>query len=448
MMQRYGISALMLLAVFFSPATAQLDKGKITLGLFGSGVKLVGDTVDHSNISPAGGITFGYTISPLLTLTLNGGYGWVRPMDLTKEGFSKHFSTGSTGYKTVLIPLLADLKLNLNPSSKYNPYLTVGGGILLWDVLSGETSVNGQQNSGMIDCGLGLEWFLSETFGIDVSAHYQFLAGQDQDMSGLGDVQTGGVEARLGLNLYLGGRRDSDGDGIRDKIDNCPDQAEDLDNFHDEDGCPDVDTDRDGIVNRLDRCRRAPEDKDGFKDEDGCPDPDNDKDGIHDTLDQCRDVAGIAENNGCPDVDSDNDGIVDRLDKCPKNPGVAETEGCPQTKEITREGLVLKGVNFRVGKADILESSWPVLDQVVTSLKEWPEVNVEIQGHTDITGSAETNRFLSQQRAEAVKQYLVDRGISASRLTAVGYGPDVPVGDNKTAAGRAMNRRVELKRSN
>jgi OOP family OmpA-OmpF porin len=229
---------------------------------------------------------------------------------------------------------------------------------------------------------------------------------------------------------------------VPDTVDKCPGVAGPAPNR----GCPDIDTDRDGIVNRLDKCRRAPEDKDGFEDEDGCPDPDNDKDGIPDTLDKCPNVAGPVENNGCPDVDSDNDGIVDRLDKCPNNPGVAETGGCPQTKEIPKEGLVLKGVNFQTGKAVILPTSFIVLDSVVRSLRDWSEVRVEIQGHTDSRGSQTTNQLLSQQRAEAVMQYFVTSGISASRLTATGYGPDMPVADNRTAVGRAMNRRVELKR--
>lgn len=471
----YILIACIITIAAFSPATAALDAGKFNIGIYGSPVKLVGGDVDHSNISPVGGVTLGYTIAPLLTFTVNAGYGWVRPMDLTKDGIMKHLSTGGSGYKTVLIPLLADLKLNLNPASKFNPYLAFGGGVLLWDLMLSEASVNGQQNTPMVDGGLGLEWFLTQAFCIDLSAHYQYLANQDQDMSGLGDVQTGGIEARLGLKLYFGGKRDTDGDGILDKIDNCPNEPEDFDNFQDEDGCPDVDndkdgvpdtldkcpraagpaenkgcpdvdSDRDGIVNRLDKCRRVAEDRDGFEDEDGCPDYDNDKDGVPDTLDKCLNIAGPAENNGCPDVDSDNDGFVDRLDRCPNNPGPAETQGCPQTKEITREGLVLKGVNFQVGKAIILESSWSVLDEVVKSLKEWPEVRVEIQGHTDKTGRAETNRILSQQRAEAVMAYFIERGISSSRLTAVGYGPDLPVAENKTAAGRAQNRRVELKR--
>jgi outer membrane protein OmpA-like peptidoglycan-associated protein len=476
MKQKLMVITVLLAAAFF-PAVAQLDPGKFDIGLYGSAVKLIGDSVDQSNVSPWGGIRIGYTITPVLTVTLNGGYGWVRPMEWTKDGIAKHFSVyPNTNYKTTLIPILADLKFNFNPASKLNPYLTVGGGVLLWDLMNGDVS-GGQQNNPMVDGGIGLEWFMSEAIGLDVSGHYQHLFNQSLDMSGYGDVQNGVVEARLGLNFYFGGKRDSDGDGILDKIDNCPNEAEDFDNFLDEDGCPDVDNDKDGvpdsvdkcpkvagpaanngcpdkdsdhdgIVNRLDKCPRVSEDKDGFEDEDGCPDPDNDKDGIPDSVDKCPNVAGPAVNNGCPDTDSDNDGIVDRLDKCPNNPGPAENGGCPQTKEITREGLVLKGVNFQTGKSDIQPSSFAVLDSVVASLRDWSEVRVEIQGHTDSRGSAETNKLLSQQRADAVMAYFIGRGISASRLTSVGYGPDVPVADNKTAAGRAMNRRVELKRTN
>ena len=476
MKRRYLFFAVIAAMATFFPAFAQLEAGKFNIGIFGSAVKLVGDSVDQSNVSLWAGVKLGYTITPFLTITLNGGYGWVRPMDVTKSGIAKQLSVyPNSGYKTILIPLLADLKLNLNPDSKINPYLTAGGGVLLWDLKSGDGSRYNQQNNTMIDGGIGLEWFVTEAFGIDLAAHYQYLANQVKDMSGYGDVQNGNVEAQLGISFYLGGKRDSDSDLVLDKVDKCPNIPEDIDGFQDSDGCPDydndtdgvpdsldkcpriagpaenkgcpdMDSDHDGIVNRLDKCRKVAEDKDGFEDDDGCPDYDNDKDGIPDTLDKCPDIAGPAENNGCPDTDSDNDGFVDRLDKCPHNPGPAETQGCPQTKEITREGLVLKGVNFQMGKAIILESSWMILDSVVVSLKEWPEVRVEIQGHTDKTGKADANRALSQQRAEAVMQYFIDRGIAASRLTAVGYGPDKPVADNKTPVGRAMNRRVELKR--
>jgi outer membrane protein OmpA-like peptidoglycan-associated protein len=477
-MKARKIVSVFIISAIVCPAMAQLVDGQFAIGCYGSAVKLVGDTVDFDAVSPWFGVTIGYTITPRLTLSVNGGYGWTNPRDVNKKGIMKYISSyPNTPYKTTLIPMVADLKLNFSPDSKLNPYLTAGGGALLWDLRSNDVSIHERQNTGMIDAGLGLEWFLSKVVGCDVSAHYQFLLNQKLDMAGYGDVQTGNVEARVGINFYFGGNWDSDRDGIPDKIDNCPKEPEDFDGFQDEDGCPDYDNDKDGvpdsldkcpnvagpaenkgcpdkdrdndgIVDRLDKCPNVPEDKDGFQDEDGCPDYDNDKDGVPDSLDKCPNVAGLAENNGCPDTDSDNDGIVDRLDKCPHNPGPAETGGCPQTKEITRAGLVLRGVNFQTGKAVILPMSFAVLDAVVTSLKEWPEVKVEVQGHTDITGSAETNRLLSQQRAETVKQYFIDHGIDASRLTAVGYGPDAPVGDNKTAAGRAMNRRVELKRTN
>lgn len=311
--------------------------------------------------------------------------------------------------------------------------------------------------------------------------------------------------AIFALNWQIKGKQDKDGDGVMDKNDKCPDQAEDKDGFEDEDGCPDtdndkdgiadsndkcpteagvaenngcpdVDTDKDGIVDRLDKC---PKDA-GIEVNNGCPDVDSDKDGIVDRLDKCANVAGIAENDGCPDIDTDKDGVVDRLDKCPgeledkdgfkdedgcadldndgdgipdvndkcpNNPGTIKTEGCPKSKEL-RGALVLKGVNFGSGKSTLLTSSYAALDQIAESLREWPEVRVEIQGHTDNTGDDAMNMELSRQRAETVRQYLVNKGIDSNRLTSNGYGEEKPVADNKTAAGRAKNRRVELNRIN
>jgi outer membrane protein OmpA-like peptidoglycan-associated protein len=311
--------------------------------------------------------------------------------------------------------------------------------------------------------------------------------------------------AYFAINWLIPGFRDDDGDGIGNKQDSCPKVAEDKDGFQDNDGCPDydndkdgvpdsldkcpnqagpvenkgcpdVDTDKDGIVDRLDKCPN----KAGIQENDGCPDVDTDKDGVVDRLDKCPDKAGPAENKGCPDIDTDNDGVVDRLDKCPNekedkdgfqdddgcpdydndgdgipdsvdkcpnNPGTPETKGCPKTKEI-RGALVLKGVNFESGK-DILKSySFTALDQIAESLREWPEVKVEVSGHTDNIGDATFNQDLSQRRAETVRMYLVNKGIAADRLTAIGYGPEKPIASNKTSAGRAQNRRVELNRTN
>jgi outer membrane protein OmpA-like peptidoglycan-associated protein len=241
-------------------------------------------------------------------------------------------------------------------------------------------------------------------------------------------------------------------------IDKCPDQAGPAVNQ----GCPDTDRDHDGVVDRLDKC---PDDS-GSVDYQGCPDPDRDHDGVCDPwvsqkhqeakyasvckgIDKCPDKAGPAENEGCPDTDRDGDGVVDRLDKCPDNPGPAENNGCPVTKEITAKNpLILRGVNFETAKAILRSESFMVLDQVVQSLHEWPAVKLEVQGHTDIIGTAAYNQDLSQRRAEAVRDYLVSRGVAADRLTAVGYGFDKPIATNKTAAGRARNRRVELDRTN
>lgn len=270
---------------------------------------------------------------------------------------------------------------------------------------------------------------------------------------------------------------DADSDGIVDSLDKCPNERGIVEN----NGCPDMDTDHDGIVDRLDKCPNDAEDKDGFQDEDGCPDLDNDGDGIPDAKDKCPNQAGVAANDGCPDVDSDKDGIPDRLDKCPKdaedkdgfqdedgcpdydndadgipdsldkcpnNPGTAETQGCPKSKEITRGALILKGVNFESGKAVLLAGSYTALNEMAESLREWPEIMLEVSGHTDNTGNATTNQALSQARAETVRQYLIGKGIAADRLTAIGYGQDKPIADNKSANGRAQNRRVEINRTN
>ncbi|MGM0444465.1 MAG: OmpA family protein, partial [Fibrobacterota bacterium] len=242
---------------------------------------------------------------------------------------------------------------------------------------------------------------------------------------------------------------DSDGDGIPDSLDQCPDEAEDFDGFEDEDGCPDYDNDGDGIPDSLDQCPEDPEDKDGFEDEDGCPDPDNDEDGIADVDDECPNKAGPADNGGCPVNDADGDGVPDSADKCPQKPGPKDNNGCPVTKakEIKRGRIVLKGVNFESGKAVLTRGSYETLDKVVESLKDWPEINLRIEGHTDAQGSADYNRELSYKRAKAVLDYFVAQGIKGSRLRAVGKGEADPIANNATASGRAENRRVELHRT-
>ncbi|HEX2573536.1 MAG TPA: OmpA family protein [Polyangia bacterium] len=240
---------------------------------------------------------------------------------------------------------------------------------------------------------------------------------------------------------------DVDHDGIEDNVDKCPDDPEDKDGFEDQDGCPDPDNDQDGILDRQDKCPNAAEDKDGFEDQDGCPDPDNDRDGIADGDDKCPDEAGPMENQGCPDRDRDGDTVVDRLDRCPDAPGPAENQGCPQYKliNVTKEKIELKEkIHFQTAKAVIQRDSFGLLNEIADVLKKRPEIQVRIEGHTDSRAKRKYNLRLSQARATAVKRYLVGRGIDAKRMEAVGYGPDRPIGDNRSAIGRENNRRVEF----
>ena len=234
--------------------------------------------------------------------------------------------------------------------------------------------------------------------------------------------------------------RDQDGDGIIDEEDKCPAEAGPKDN----DGCPWGDSDNDGLTDDVDRCPKEA----GPKENKGCPWGDSDSDGVTDDKDKCPDEAGPADNNGCPEKDTDGDGIVDRLDNCPDEAGSKENNGCKvrQLVVLTKEKIeILDKVYFAFNKAVIEKRSFPLLDNVAAVVIAHPEIaKIRIEGHTDSVGNADYNRKLSQQRADAVKAYLVKKGISEERFEAVGFGPDKPVETNKTADGRSKNRRVEF----
>jgi OmpA-OmpF porin, OOP family len=281
---------------------------------------------------------------------------------------------------------------------------------------------------------------------------------------------------------------DADGDGILDNVDKCPNDPEDKDGFEDEDGCPDFDNDQDGIpdvedkcpnepgppenqgcpvqdrdgdgiADNVDKCPDEPEDKDGFEDEDGCPDLDNDKDGILDTDDKCpndpEDKDGFQDEDGCPDPDNDGDGIPDIEDKCPNKPGPPDSpqgKGCPRKFtliKINRDKKIIEikqKVHFATSKYRILPKSYRLLNQVSQAINDFPKMKVSIEGHTDSQGSEGYNQTLSENRAGAVRDYLINKGgVDAARLTSVGHGEGSPIASNRTRRGRAANRRVEFK---
>jgi OmpA-OmpF porin, OOP family len=230
--------------------------------------------------------------------------------------------------------------------------------------------------------------------------------------------------------------KDRDGDGVLDVDDKCPDTP----GLAALQGCPD--RDGDGIADGDDKCP----DVAGLARYQGCPIPDTDKDGINDELDKCPTVPGVARYQGCPIPDTDGDGVNDEEDKCINEKGPASNYGCPVINEeiIRKVNRAAQNVFFATGSSKLLAKSNASLNSVVAVLNENPTYKVNIDGHTDNTGKPDKNQILSDARAASVKAYLVSKGISEDRLTSTGFGQDKPVADNKTAAGRAKNRRVEM----
>lgn len=231
--------------------------------------------------------------------------------------------------------------------------------------------------------------------------------------------------------------KDTDGDGIVDSLDACP-TVPGLAQFK---GCPD--RDGDGIQDSEDKCPDVP----GLARYQGCPIPDTDGDGINDEIDKCPNEKGVARYDGCPVPDRDKDGVNDEEDKCPDLPGTVANQGCPEIREEVKKRIdvAARNIFFATGSFQLLAKSHKSLDDVVKLLNEDPNLKLDVEGHTDNTGKADKNLTLSEKRAKAVYDYFVKKGVNADRLKSAGFGQEQPVADNKTAAGRAKNRRVELK---
>ncbi len=360
---------------------------------------------------------------------------------------------------------------------RFSPYLVVGAGAL-------RTKVAG--NSGthpMLNAGAGVMAHLTD-YGLALRADARYRMDNDND-SIAGQDRFGDWMVNLGLAVPLGAKpqhiaaapidMDGDADGVLDSRDRCPGTRAGA--KVDASGCEvESDSDNDGVPNSQDKC---PGTVKGVKvDTSGCEvDVDGDRDGVVDSQDKCPNTAaGVKVNaSGCEvAVDSDRDGVVDAQDKCPNTPAgvkvdasgceiVVDSDGdgitdnldkCPDTKpavKVDNKGcalaavIKLEGVTFATNSARLTQDSEAILNDAAETLRRNADLKVEVAGHTDNRGNRQHNIRLSQQRAEAVRTYLVSKGISSANLTAQGYGPDKPVADNASEQGRAANRRVELR---
>jgi outer membrane protein OmpA-like peptidoglycan-associated protein len=240
---------------------------------------------------------------------------------------------------------------------------------------------------------------------------------------------------------------DSDGDGVPDYLDLCPGTPPQAKGYVDKNGCL-LDSDGDGVPDYLDLCPGTPVEARGHVDKNGCV-LDSDGDGVPDYLDKCPDTPaearGMVDEQGCP-RDIDGDGIPDYLDKCPTIPGVKSNNGCPEVKKEIKTLFLkaLRGIQFESGKSVIKSTSFVILNRIAQVIKDNPTFLIEIKGHTDNVGDPGNNMALSKNRATAVRDYLVKKGVSERKITANGFGDTKPVATNKTPAGRRLNRRVEF----
>lgn len=302
----------------------------------------------------------------------------------------------------------------------------------------------------------GIRIPISSAFALRLDVNADYMPSPANRSAGVGHNWNFGIHE--GLSIMLGRRpraqppresaqppvamvQDGDQDGIPDQSDRCPGT---MGVPVDATGCP-VDSDGDGVGESHDRCPGTPS---GTPvDSAGCA-LDSDRDGVPNALDRCPDTpAGTAvDASGCA-LDSDGDGVPDARDRCPNTPAgtAVDASGCLVLFKEGRKSLILEGVHFADAKAELTaESTW-ILDNVAASLLAHQAVRVVVEGHTSSTGARTFNLGLSWARAEAVREYLIGRGVSPDRLVARGFGPDRPIATNSTSEGQAKNRRVELR---
>ena len=292
-----------------------------------------------------------------------------------------------------------------------------------------------------LNFGPGANFWLSDQFGVNINGTAKWALSHGDHEYGTNHFQ---YSASL---MYRFIDNDDDNDGVKNTVDDCPNVPGVAEN----NGCPEEikDRDGDGVVDAIDSC------PDVYGTSVGCPkvakitEIDTDGDTVFDSVDNCPKIKGLPTNNGCPLPDTDNDGIVDAADKCPLVPGLESNNGCPFEEDVL-SGLTL-GLNkmtpdilFNTGNANFRQESYSVLIKIIEEVKQYPNVQFKIEGHTDSVGDLSSNKRLSQTRANTVRNYLVSEGVPLEHIVVEGFGETKPIASNLSEEGRRKNRRVEI----
>lgn len=390
-------------------------------------------------------------------------------------------SKGSIGYHMPVNGFRADLtqgnlqlrfKFNngrmFKEDARFQPYISGGVGFAMFNKTKDDTDsikyvVEGTDFTTNLGAGFTVK--LTQNLGVNMNVNYTLLGSDRRDGVSLVFNDQYAIYS-AGIVYNFGKPKDSDGDGVTDANDKCPDTPAGV--KVDKYGCP-LDTDKDGVPDYQDECPEVA----GPKETKGCPDRDND--GVADKDDECPDEAGPAETKGCPDrdgdgvpdkddkcpdvkgtkamkgcPDTDGDGVPDNEDECPNEPGPISNKGCPEKKAVSPidQGLLdlLKtDVQFQTAEYALRKGFKDHLDQIAAKMIADPSVKLTVSGHADSRGDKAFNQPLSKNRANAVKNYLVKKGVSEDRITVEWFGEDRPKATNTTPEGLAINRRVEFK---
>lgn len=465
-----------------SPLTAQDNWGRGGLELNVSAGVLNGIGNEYVELDP---VALEIDNSTLFV----GRLGYVLGAGIGLEGFFGYLSNDllTSGVGEVDMTTLnygGDLVFTLQPETAFQVFLMGGAGQQRIEGTPADGGDSVDDSWFAWNYGAGVKMFFSRHLALRIDwRNYIAPTGPESfravlnDDAVLAEEGLSTTEWTAGLSIFMGGPADEDGDGVPDTDDLCPGTPDGV--AVNSDGCP-FDDDSDGVYNYMDACPDTP--AGAVVDATGCP-MDADDDGVFDGLDQCPDTpaGAVVGNNGCP-TDADNDGVFDGIDQCPDTPAgaVVDATGCPSDsdgdgvldgidkcpgtpagREVDAEGcgefeaalaqgrLILRDVNFAFNSFVLAQDSQDNLDRVAVALRtaiaNRPGISIEVQGHTDAIGSESYNQGLSEQRAAAVRDYVVSVEPSiAGVLTTAGYGESQPIASNDTDDGRAQNRRVEF----